>query len=87
MRDARRCWGRYVVGWLLAACALSGSTAAQALIQDLTSQFAITRSGLVLNRTSNTFDSTVNGAITSELSPAAAKRCVKGELTSAVTGS
>ena len=51
MRDARRCWGRYVLGWLLVACAVLGSAAAQALIQDLTSQFAITRSGLVLNRT------------------------------------
>ena len=59
MRDARRCWGRYVLGWLVVACAVAGSAAAQALTQDLTSQFAITRSGLVLNRTSNTFDSTV----------------------------
>ena len=37
----------------------SSAAAAQALTQDLTSQFAITRSGLVLNRTTNTFDSTV----------------------------
>ena len=35
------------------------ATAAQAVTQDITSQFAITRSGLVLNRTTNTFDSTI----------------------------
>ena len=46
---SRGCWSRAVF------CA----NAAQALTQDLTSQFAITRSGLVLNRTTNTFDSTV----------------------------
>ena len=40
-------------------CSLAAVSAAQALTQDITSQFAITRSGLVLNRTTNTFDSTV----------------------------
>jgi hypothetical protein len=35
------------------------ATAAQAGIQDITSQFAITRSGFVLNRTTNTFDQSV----------------------------
>ena len=60
MSDARRCWGLYVLG-VAAGGVLPWSRArrAQALTQDITSQFAITRSGLVLNRTTNTFDSTV----------------------------
>ena len=47
-------------GWALVALAIAlPAAAAHALTQDITSQFAITRSGLVLNRTTNTFDSTV----------------------------
>ena len=52
-------WGRNLFGWAVVALGLLVATAAQALTQDITSQFAITRSGLVLNRTTNTFDSTV----------------------------
>ncbi len=44
--------GVIALGLLLAA-------AAQAVTQDITSQFAIARSGLVLNRSTNTFDSTI----------------------------
>jgi len=59
MSDLRRSPGRGVfVAWMLAACCLLAN-AAHALTQDLTSQFAITRTGLVLNRTTNTFDSTI----------------------------
>src|SRR5678815_298844 len=51
--------GRGILGaWLIAVCCVMAD-AALALTQDLTNQFAITRSGLVLNRTTNTFDSTV----------------------------
>src|SRR5437762_13544154 len=41
------------------ALALVLATAAQAAIQDITSQFAISRSGFLLNRTTNTFDQTI----------------------------
>ena len=44
---------------LVAVLGLVLTVAAQAVTQDITGQFAITRSGLVLNRTTNTFDSTV----------------------------
>src|SRR5438105_8905187 len=58
------CEERWQVGIRLLAGAaialgLMLATAAQAATQDITSQFAITRSGLVLSRTTNTFDSTV----------------------------
>jgi uncharacterized delta-60 repeat protein len=43
-----------VIAWLVASVA-----AAAAATQDITAQFAVTRSGLVLNRTTNTFDQTV----------------------------
>jgi hypothetical protein len=59
MSDARRWWGRNLLGWILLSCAVLASASAQALTQDITSQFAITRTGLVLTRTTNTFDSTV----------------------------
>ena len=36
--------------WLTIAVALLGAAAAQAVTLDITSQFAVTRSGLVLNR-------------------------------------
>lgn len=44
-------WWSFLPGLLLLA------NAAHALTQDITTQFAVTRSGLVLNRATNTFDS------------------------------
>jgi YVTN family beta-propeller protein len=44
---------------LVAVLGLVLTVAAHAATQDITSQFAITRSGLVLNRATNTFDSTI----------------------------
>jgi hypothetical protein len=66
------------------ALSLAIATAAHALTQDITSHFAITISGLVLNRTTNTFDSTVTLRNTSAplLAPIAA---VVGSLPAAVT--
>jgi hypothetical protein len=58
MDDVGRLRRGILGAWLIAACCLMAN-AALALTQDLTNQFAITRSGLVLNRTSNTFDSTI----------------------------
>ena len=58
-RDLHRPFGARCWGWWLVALGLVMAAAAQAGTQDITGQFAITRSGLVLNRTSNTFDSTV----------------------------
>ena len=46
-------------GWAAIALGLLAASAVQATTQDITGQFAITRSGLVLNRATNTFDSTV----------------------------
>ena len=72
MRDAHRPLGMRLRSWWIVALYLVIGTAAQAGTQDITSQFAITRSGLVLNRTTNTFDSTVtlkNTAGTAILAP------------------
>ena len=59
MSDARRSYALNLFGWTFAAWWLLAAATAQALTEDLTTQFVITRSGLVLNRTTNTFDSTV----------------------------
>ena len=59
MRDLRLQLGGKLVGWAVVALGLILATAAQAGTQDITGQFAITRSGLALNRTTNTFDQTV----------------------------
>src|SRR5204863_4675120 len=48
-----------LLAWAVVVLAVFLSAAAQATVQDITSQFAITRSGFVLNRTTNTFDQTV----------------------------
>src|SRR5438094_6863130 len=61
------------------------ATAAQAITQDITSQFAITRSGLALNRTTNTFDSTVTLTNTSSAPVPAPIAAVLSGLPSAVT--
>ena len=45
--------------WAVLALGLVAAAAADAVILDITSQFTVTRSGLVLNRTTNTYDSTV----------------------------
>src|SRR5947208_17107834 len=74
------CEERWQVGIRLLAGAaialgLMLASAADAATLDITSQFAITRSGLVLNRTTNTFDSNVtlkNNAGTAALAPIAA---------------
>jgi YVTN family beta-propeller protein len=71
--------------WLLAALGLVLATAAYAGTQDITGQFTITRSGLVLNRFTNTFDSTViikNNSSTPVLAPISA---VVGGLPSTIT--
>ena len=47
-----------LLAWIALVC-LCLSTAAGAAVQDITSQFAVTRSALLLNRTTNTFDQTV----------------------------
>ena len=47
------------VWWAAVVLGLVLTTASQAATQDITSQFAITRSGFLLNRTTNTFDQTV----------------------------
>src|SRR5450432_3363439 len=64
--------------WVL-MCSLLVVANAQAGTQDITGQFAITRSGLVLNRTSNTFDSTVTVKNTSSAA-------VLGPISAAVSG-
>ena len=72
MRDAHRPLGMRLRSCWIVALWVVMVTAAQAGTQDITSQFAITRSGLVLNRTTNTFDSTVtlkNIAGTAVLAP------------------
>ncbi len=48
-----------IAAWSVLAAGLLAATAAQATTTDITSQFAITRSGLVLNRATSTYDSTV----------------------------
>ena len=48
-----------IAAWGVLAAGLLAATAAQATTTDITSQFAITRSGLVLNRATSTYDSTV----------------------------
>ena len=66
------------LGWML-ALALACASAAHSVTLDVTNQFAITRSGLVLNRATNTFDSTVTVKNTSGAP-------VAGALTAALTG-
>ena len=82
--------GRRWTGWcaLVQAfftCALFVATAADALTQDVTGQFAITRSGLVLNRTTNTFDSSVTLRNSSDAPVLAPIEVVVGGLPSGVT--
>ena len=60
MSDARRSSGLKFFAWALVVCCLVATAAAQAATQDITTQFAITRSGFALNRTTNTFDSDRN---------------------------
>ena len=48
-----------VLRWWIVALGFVLASAANAVTQDITAQFAIARSGLVLNRTTNTFDSNV----------------------------
>src|SRR5438552_8059913 len=84
------CEERWQVGIRLLAGAaialgLMLATAAQAITQDITSQFAITRSGLFLNRTTNTFDSTVTLTNTSSGPVPAPIAAVLSGLPSAVT--
>ena len=63
--------------WLVAALGLVLTVAAHAATQDITSQFAITRSGLVLNRATNTFDSTITLKNTSGAPVACADLCCR----------
>ena len=75
MRDAHRFAGIRFLGWWAVALGLMLASAAQAATQDITGKFAVTRSGLVLNRTTNTFDSTVtlrNTSSTAVLAPISA---------------
>jgi len=83
MRE-RRSWLN-MLGGALFALSLGAVSAAQALTQDLTGQFAITRSGLVLNRTSNTFDSTVALRNSSDVPVLAPIDVVVGGLPAGVT--
>src|SRR6266487_1359696 len=59
MRRRRGQLGAKLFRWAVVVLGLVLTTAPQAATQDITSQFAITRSGFVLNRTTNTFDQTV----------------------------
>ena len=59
MRGTHRQGGLKQLRWAVVALGLILATAAQALSLDITSQFAITRTGFLLNRVTNTFDSTV----------------------------
>ena len=86
MRYAGWHWGWSVFGWgVLVAFALVVSTAAQALTQDITGQFAITRSASVLNRTTNTFDSTITLKNTSSTAVLAPIDVVVGGLPAGIT--
>jgi hypothetical protein len=85
MQEGRRWpWGS-PLGRALVALAFSLATAAQALTQDLTSQFAITRGGVLLNRTTNTFDSSITLRNASNAPVLGPIDVVVGGLTSSVT--
>src|SRR6185436_3800766 len=85
MSDLCRSTGRGVfVAWIVAACCLLAD-AAHALTQDLTGQFGITRTGLVLNRTTNTFDSTITLRNTSASAVLAPIDVVVGALPAGIT--
>ena len=79
MRSPRWGCGVKLFAWVVVTLGLVSPTAAWATTQDITSQFAITRLGLVLNRTTNTFDQTVTLKNTSSAP-------VLGPITVAVSG-
>ncbi len=85
MCEERRQVGIRLLAGAAIALGLMLATAAQAATQDITSQFAITRSGLVLNRTTNTFDSTVTLKNTSSAPVPAPIAAVASGLPSPVT--
>ncbi len=85
MRHARWQVGGRLCQWAVIALGLLLATAAQALTQDITGQFTLTRSGLVLNRTTNTFDSTVTLRNTSGAPVLAPISAVVGGLPSGIT--
>jgi hypothetical protein len=72
-------------GYLVLALGLVLTAAANATTVDITSQFAITRSGLGLNRTTNTFDQTVTLQNSSSVPILAPISVVLSGLPSAVT--
>ena len=85
MRNARR--QRFVnfLRVLVIALVTVAASAAQAVTLDITSQFSITRSGFVFNRTTNTFDATVKLTNASGAPVLAPISVVVGGLPSGVT--
>jgi hypothetical protein len=75
---------RSFLRWCVLALGLV-ATAAQAVTQDITAQFSVTRSGLVFNRTTNTFDSSVTIRNTSTAPVLAPIAAVVGGLPPTVT--
>src|SRR5688572_31815370 len=84
MRVSTHARARVLRGWIVALGFLLVS-AAHAATQDITAQFAITRSGLVLNRTTNTFDSNVTLRNLSTAPALAPLSAVVGALPAGVT--